>query len=383
MTLSDSQRQQIEQAILAGNKLEAYRIYRDACQCDLSTAKIEVTQIEAQLRVSQPQRYNQAENKPTSASHVRVSKGAIIAFVLFDFLIFAAIVWWFIFADNNKTGTTNNDKSQSMVQAIPSSIDSRSYQVALDNRQTFQSLYREKIDSSAYQRHKRKSRSRYDELDEEPGIKTARSRMAANRLPPSSHEIRDILVNTSQQPVIDGVMNENEWQSATQIDLGGEHNTTLYLISDGDWLFIACDARDELSKDGFDQLRVYLHAGLIPEMKNERIHLGRNSNVTTIRQTTFRWQGEPPDDEDERWKKYAISDWGIYRYTIGATQLNQNRQYEIAIHMAEAGLHRGIPFTLYAEVETDPLRNEQKKFKKRQYLGFLGDQKNPAWFNIN
>jgi len=179
------------------------------------------------------------------------------------------------------------------------------------------------------------------------------------------------------------VLNENEWHSATQIEIGGEHKTTLYLMSDGDWLFIACDAKSETSKDGFDQLRIYLHAGLIPELKNERVHLGRNSNTTSIRQTTFRWQGDPPDDKDERWKKYAISDWGIYRYTVGTTQLSQNRQYEIAIHMGEAGLHRGVPFTLHAEVETDPLRNEQNKFKKRQYLGFLGDQENPAWFKIN
>jgi hypothetical protein len=56
-----------------------------------------------------------------------------------------------------------------------------------------------------------------------------------------------------------------------------------------------------------------------------------------------------------------------------------HRQYEAAIHLGEAGLHRGVPFTLYLEVETDPLKNEQGKILERQYLGELGNENNPQW----
>lgn len=56
-----------------------------------------------------------------------------------------------------------------------------------------------------------------------------------------------------------------------------------------------------------------------------------------------------------------------------------HRQYEAAIHLGEAGLHSGIPFTFYAEIETDPLKNQQGKFVERRYLGQLGSRENPQW----
>ena len=56
-----------------------------------------------------------------------------------------------------------------------------------------------------------------------------------------------------------------------------------------------------------------------------------------------------------------------------------HRQYEAAILLGEAGLHPGVPFTLYVEVETDPLKNAQGKFMERQYLGQFGDQHQPQW----
>ena len=62
--------------------------------------------------------------------------------------------------------------------------------------------------------------------------------------------------------------------------------------------------------------------------------------------------------------------------------LNGNHHYELALHLAESGIHTGIPFTLFAEVETDPLKNENGKFVKRRYLGKLGSQETPVWFEI-
>ena len=59
-----------------------------------------------------------------------------------------------------------------------------------------------------------------------------------------------------------------------------------------------------------------------------------------------------------------------------------HRQYEAAVLLAEAGLHAGVPFTLFAEIETDPLKDEDGKFVERQYLGELGTQDNPRWIVI-
>jgi len=383
MTVSDSQQKQLEQAIINGNRLEAYRIYRDRYHCDINTAKDAVEKLETELRKSQPQRFNQSMHAKSSSNHIKVGKGAIIAFLLFDFILFAAAMWWFFLSDNYDNKNRNNH-AQPVTKLLPASFETDTYSTPLKSEQTFRSVYQEKINSWSYSRHKNSSRrNNFDDLDEEVQIKAIRSHLAASRVFPADNEITEIAVNPGQQVTIDGEINESEWGHASRIEIDNEHQTTLYLTSDGEWLFAACDAKDEITKEGFDQFRVYLHAGLIPELKNERVHLGRNSSLSSIRQTTFRWQGDPPDSEDERWKKYPISDWGIYRYAAGATQLKQNRQYELAIHMGEAGLHRGSPFTLYIEVETDPLRNEQGKFKKRQYLGYLGNQKEPAWFTIN
>ena len=63
--------------------------------------------------------------------------------------------------------------------------------------------------------------------------------------------------------------------------------------------------------------------------------------------------------------------------------MHGNRHYALAINLAEAGLREGIPFPLYVELETDPLKDEQDKFVKRQYLGELGNEQQPVWFVIN
>lgn len=182
---------------------------------------------------------------------------------------------------------------------------------------------------------------------------------------------------------LDGRITQDEWQQATSWQIGGEADTTLYLMADKNWLYVACDARDERSESGYDQLRVHLHAGLLEGLVNERIHLGRSSRLTSIRQTGFAWQGDPPQDDSERWKRYPVSDWGIYRYAAGKTRLQGHRQYEAAIHLGEAGLHHDVPFTLFVEVETDPLQTAEGKFKSRQYIGRLGSQQHPLWIVIS
>ena len=378
MTIADSHQKQLEQAIIQGNKLQAYRLYRELYKCDTDTAKSAVKKLEIELRKSQPKRFTRSTGLHSGKNAIKIGKGAVIAFVLFDFVLFAAAIWWFFLSDNN-----SNPSTQSGITSLSTSIDKDTYTTTLESNETFQSLYEEKLDSWLYSLHKsgRNSHKIHD-IDDEAKIKTARSHLAANRPAPVQSDIIDIAVNTSQQPTIDGRINDSEWSFATALNIGDNQQTTLYFTSDGEWLFIACNAKNDTTEKGFDQFRIYLHAGLIPEMKHERLHLGRGSYITSIRQTTYRWQGSPPDNDDERWKKYSINDKGIYQYAVGSTRVRNNRQYEMAIHMGEAGLHRGIPFTLHAVVETDPLRNKQGKFKGRQYLGYLGDNKNPKWFSI-
>jgi hypothetical protein len=380
MMPSDRQLQQIRQALADGNNLQAYRIYQQACRCDIQTARDAVDRMKAELNIQPARQPINRYSSQQSRQPAPARKGKFIAFIIFDLLVFAGVVWWFM----NRPGPADPaDKQATTRTVVPaSSIDSDYFKVKLDSGQTFQSLYLEKMDSWAYSRRKSHRKKHYDDLDEEPAIKTARSQQAARRPLPLSNTINDI-TSSIRQPIIDGVIDEQEWSEAFRLTASDNDSTTIRLASDGNWLFIACDARQELTRDGFDQFRVYLHAGLIPEMKHERIHLGRSSSLTTIRQTTFRWQGPVSDDEDERWKMYPMNDRGIYRYAVGATNLQPHRQYELAIHLAEAGIHPGVPFTLHAIVETDPLRDSEGKFKRRQYLGEFGTQKEPLWWRIN
>lgn len=185
---------------------------------------------------------------------------------------------------------------------------------------------------------------------------------------------------SSSRPKIDGVLDEGEWREAIQCTLNTELATRIFIQTDGTWLFIACDAPAEISTAGYDQFRLYLHAGPFSKLVNERVHIGRAGSLTSIRQTRFRWQGEPPTEENERWKRYKISDWGIYQYAVGTSSMFAgHRQYEGAIHLGEAGLTAGSPFTLYVEVETDPLRDDKGKFVEQRHPGTLGNEDNPEW----
>ncbi|MDP3589643.1 MAG: hypothetical protein Q8R54_03795, partial [Methylobacter sp.] len=131
---------------------------------------------------------------------------------------------------------------------------------------------------------------------------------------------------------------------------------------------------------GFDQFRFYIHVDIDPAIRNERIHVDRSQFETLggIRQTQVLWQGEPPKNDDERWKKYPISDWRIYRMAKGASTLQQHRQFEAKLNLKESGLAIGSPLPVFVEVETDPLYVDGK-FKKRLYLGGLGNQDQPVW----
>jgi hypothetical protein len=108
---------------------------------------------------------------------------------------------------------------------------------------------------------------------------------------------------------------------------------------------------------------------------NERGPLGG------IRQTTVRWSGPPGSADTESWKKFPIVEWNIFRNAYGASLLNDHRRYEAALDLVESGLHIGVPFAAFVEVETDP--KDDGTQRERVLLGTLGSQDKPLWFQID
>jgi hypothetical protein len=80
--------------------------------------------------------------------------------------------------------------------------------------------------------------------------------------------------------------------------------------------------------------------------------------------------------------KYPISDWRIFQKARGRSSIREHREYEAVLDLEEAGLHPGVPFSAFVEVETDPALNEKGKFDHRVYLGEYGTQGSPKWLVI-
>ncbi|WP_372865331.1 hypothetical protein [Spongiibacter sp.] len=398
MTLSALQAHNIEKAIIQGRNIEAIKLYREAEHCDLEQAKAAIDAIAADLRQRKPYLFSQqpANDQP---GQVSLTRGGAVAAALISTLLVGGALYYFLVQDppasNPYTAKTPDDASPPSAAApkalsLPSSIDSRRFAAPLNpdvSDDRFAALYPAKIRSESYVNRKAGSASRrHDDSVLERKIKSARSQQAARRVAPTGAKVHAI-PRSSTLPTINGVLAAGEWQDAAVLnrddDSGNASPTRLYLKVVGDWLLIAGDVPGERSADGYDQLRLYFHAGLLDGLVNERLHIGRGPGVTSIRQTDFYWQGPPPTSDDERWKKYPISDWGLYYYAYGTSSLHSgHRQYEVALHIGEAGLHRGVPFSFYAEVETDPLTNADGKFVERQYLGSFGSPAQPLWLQF-
>ena len=61
--LSDPQRQSIEAAIFAGNKIEAIKLYREATGVGLAEAKQAVEAMEASLRQQHPEKFTASRKR--------------------------------------------------------------------------------------------------------------------------------------------------------------------------------------------------------------------------------------------------------------------------------------------------------------------------------
>jgi len=227
--------------------------------------------------------------------------------------------------------------------------------------------------------------STYQNFAEEKDIKKTRSQLAS-RVSASEGLIPETIPTYSgSPPTIDGRIEPSEWKMATSIPIGlDDSNTRLFLISEGKRLYVACDVPADTTGKGYDQFRFYFHVGLTPLIVNERIHVGTRTDdrLGGIRQTTVRWKGAPPKNDDERWMKYPISDWQIFEQARGLSTIREHRQYEAVLDLEEAGIHPGVPFGAFVQVETDPALDDRGKFDHRVYVGQYGTQANPRWFLI-
>lgn len=244
--------------------------------------------------------------------------------------------------------------------------------------------YRAKLENPEYQAMKSAQGlpKQFQSFAEELEIKQLRSHLAESLETPSGVKPTRIPRLPNVPPAIDGRFGENEWKDALQVAIGvNGATTTLSLLADRDHLYLACDAPQETTEQGYDQFRFYLHLDTTPLLVNERIHVGRRAGkLGGIRQTRVRWQGDAPVAANERWKTYDISDWQIYQHARGASSIDGHRRYEAVLQLAEVGLHHGVPFPAWADVETDPAKKENGKSGGRRYLGQLGAQTAPVWF---
>jgi len=236
-------------------------------------------------------------------------------------------------------------------------------------------VFNAKLANPAYLRRQARSfgQQPYQAFDEEALLKQIRSRIAATVVPPPGAPLNVVPIVSGREPTIDGRLSPDEWRGALQTDLG--KGSTLYVLSDGRRLYVGADVPSDTTDDGFDQLRVYYHLDLAGVIANERVHVSRSAKdaFASYRLAYLPRPGRPPQ---------ALSESNIYRDGHGASTMSGHRQFELALDLDESGLHLGVPFAAYVEVETDPITDWNGRFLARAYAGRLGSPTAPVWLVI-
>lgn len=382
-----SVRHEISELIYSGDKIAAIKHYRKATNSDLMTAKQAVEAFTDQLRNTNPALFQKSQHK-----------GGWGVAVFFALLIIGVIA-----AKNIPENLKNEwlEKLDGLTQTAKQKVTSSTvvtkvaepkqlidhdtpYQPIMPDNITadLTSLYRQKLANPEYVAWQNQPGipGGYQDFIEEHHIKYARAKISKNLTLPANTITLKIPLIPNTTIAIDGAIQHQEWLQAARIKLEPEKTgSILYLQADNDWLYLAADVPGDTTKDGYDQFRFYIHVDIDPAIKNERIHVSRGAPEALggIRETRVSWQGEPPKSEGERWKKYPISDWRIYRMAKGASTMEQHRQFEAKLNLKESGLAIGTAFPVFVEIETDPL--EDGKSRKRMYLGGLGNQNQPVW----
>lgn len=418
---------EISKYLYDGKKIQAIKVYVQAVEgCDLTTAKESVESINAYLRSTNPYAFKYPESKENKGGgcgclSVLMVFAIPLGFFLYDLSpqirdqLIAEFEKEFlghkprqtttipITVDNNVIIEGETKNSDTVVVSKPVTVSGRleemppvianepDYQeVSVDLSLTLAELYRQKLNNPDYVDWKNQPGlpKGYQKFIEEHRIKSKRSDIAKKLNKPVNSLIYPIPLLAKANVQLDGIITPEEWDSATSLQLlPADTKSILFLQADQDWLYLAADVPGDTTTRGYDQFRFYFHINIDPMLDNERIHVsgGSSNRLQTlggIRQTNVRWTGEPAQNNDERWKKYTISDWRIFRLAQGASSVSPHRQYEAKINLKESGLPIGSPFPAFAIVESDPVYID-KKFKNRVYLGELGSQQQPVWFLIN
>lgn len=428
---------EITNLIYSGNKIGAIKRYRESVDCDLKTAKDVIEAVTTQLKIANPLAFNERQHKGGSGCAVVIALLVIGTIAIAKIPDTYKNDWekqlnalLKIASDKSSESKITNKAPKpsqqttddlppqpikapeqsrliaeapppkpiaapkfgkeidrdTLSQAIAPQVDrDPPYQpIAPDNIEAdLSTLYRQKLANTNYVAWLNKPGIPlgYQDFIEEHHIKYVRAKIAKNLALPANTKPLKIPVITAAKITLDGALQQQEWQQAIRIPLQPEETgSSLYLQADNDWLYLAADVPGDTSQSGFDQFRFYIHVDIDPLIRNERIHVDRSvlENLGGIRQTQVLWQGDPAQNDDERWKKYPISEWRIYRLAKGASTMRQHRQFEAKLNLIESGLTIGSPLPVFAEVETDPLYVDGK-FKERRYLGDLGSQSQPVW----
>ncbi len=259
--------------------------------------------------------------------------------------------------------------------------------------------YIAKMSNPAYfESYERRSCCGQQRFAEEKLVQTAIAKITANVNAPSEVKIWKIPLIRANKPSIDGKLLPEEWRHSLQIPIGKESNTaTLYLQSDGDWLYIGSNASSDQNPDGHHGFYYYNHIGITPLLEYVRVNIsgtrhkypvGGHYYVSTIRDfryTNIKWQGIAPLEYvgHSGITKHSIKERGIYLDSYGSAVFDQNWQYELALSLGESAIHTGVPFTAVIKIE-----EQSRDYKNRKIHGQLGQYEGlkqdrySAWFVI-
>lgn len=203
--------------------------------------------------------------------------------------------------------------------------------------------------------------------------KAARARLAARRTAPDGAEVLTVPV-LDRAPAIDGRIDAAEWQGALRLTMaGGDGQSQLSLFSDGRRLYLAGEAPADATAAGYDQFRFWFHLDLSPAMPYERAFLDGSGGVNVMRSVVFPWGRDPA---------HHRTDWRTHRKAHGASTADGHRRYEMALDLDESGLFRGVPFAAFVDIEGDPQRHPDGKFKARTIVGRAGSLTEPLWLRV-
>ncbi len=203
----------------------------------------------------------------------------------------------------------------------------------------------------------------------ETWIKQSRARLAAARVPPPGVRVID-LPTSGDAPKLDGVIGADEWRGAKRLVSNAGRRARFFLLVHGKTLFIAGEAPADRTEGGFDQMRFWFHLRLAPALANERVFLSRNGGVTALRAV------RPPGRRSER------TEWNVLDGISGASAVDGHRTFELAIDLEEAALPPGTAFPFFLEIEGDPIRTPEGKFKARLTEGRAGTYDEPLWARV-